>query len=133
MNKNVKIFAFICTKDIANSCLYSALDFERSGSCDRRHQLLHSKKKMKREEARGVENSNKTDSVAHVGNKVLPITEERNEPCGTSENRDQNKGERKKAISRMKELLRWAATVKSEKGGKHSGRKVSVFTSAMIH
>ncbi|KAI9116135.1 hypothetical protein K1719_013065 [Acacia pycnantha] len=126
-NKNVKIFAFICTKDIANSCLYRTLKLNRAGGYNRRRHFLHSKK-MKREEiARGIEKSNKVDSVSHVGNKVLPITEERNETCGTSENRDQNKGDRKKAISRMKELLRWAATVKTGKGGKLSGRKVLRF------
>lgn len=83
--------------------------------------------KMKREEiARGLGTNSKADSAAHVGNKVLPITEERNEKCGTSENRDQIKSDKKKPISRMKELLRWAAAAKSEKGGKFNGRKVKI-------
>ncbi|XP_028796914.1 uncharacterized protein LOC114752340 isoform X1 [Neltuma alba] len=124
-NKNVRIFAFICTKDIANSCLCSTLKSKRVGDYNRRQHFLHSTKMKREETERGIENSNKVDSVAHVGNKVLPIAEERSE--GTSENPDQNRGDRKKTISRMKELLRWAAAVKTEKGRKLSGRKALRF------
>lgn len=89
--------------------------------------------KMKREE---VVVANKGDSSAvHVGNKVLPITEaplsslaERNDQCDTTETKDRIKGDKKKPISRMKELLRWAASAKTEKGGKFmNGRKVLMF------
>ena len=81
-------------------------------------------------------NNNKPDSAAHAGNKVLPITEaslstsnETTDQFGNSENKDQTKGEKKKPISKMKELLRWAAAAKSEKGGKFNGRKVYSLTS----
>lgn len=128
-NKNVKIFPFLCTKDIAKSCFYSPVKLKRVGvhNTDRRKHFLCSRK-MKREEiARETENTNNVDSAAYAGNKVLPITEERNDQCDNSENKDKVKGDKKKAISRMKELLRWAAAAKTEKGGKPSGRKVNIF------
>ncbi|KAL5178354.1 hypothetical protein HKD37_08G023928 [Glycine soja] len=92
---------------------------------------------MKREEpsSRDVGSVNKADSGGqHVGNKVLPITEaplsssaERNDQCDSTETKDQTKGDKKKPMSRMKELLRWAASAKTEKGGKFNGRKVLMF------
>jgi len=48
-----------------------------------------------------------------------------NEKCSTLEKKDKVKGDKAKAISRMKELLRWAASAKSEKAGKYIGRKVN--------
>ncbi|KAL9277078.1 hypothetical protein ACSQ67_025383 [Phaseolus vulgaris] len=93
-------------------------------------------KEMKKEEpSKDVGSANKADSASHVGNKVLPLSEaplsssaERNDKCGdTTETKDQTKGDKKKPMSRMKELLRWAASAKSEKGGKFNGRKVLMF------
>nr|KYP33403.1 hypothetical protein KK1_045744 [Cajanus cajan] len=90
--------------------------------------------KMKREEpSREVGSVGKADSGGHVGNKVLPITEaplsssaERNDQCDATETKDESK-DKKKPMSRMKELLRWAASAKTEKGGKFNGRKVLMF------
>ena len=83
--------------------------------------------KMKREEpsSRDVGSVNKADSGGqHVGNKVLPITEaplsssaERSDQCDATETKGQTKGDKKKPMSRMKELLRWAASAKTEKEG----------------
>lgn len=82
----------------------------------------------------GLGMSHKVDSATHhVGNKVLPITEATlilstsNDQCGTSEKKDRPKGDKSKTLSRMKELLRWAAAAKSDKGGKFIGRKVLHF------
>lgn len=91
--------------------------------------------KMKKEDiARGLGIGLKGDSAAHVGNKVLPISDttlssstNTNEQWGTSEKKERIKGDKTKAISRMKELFRWAAATKSEKGGKFIGRKVLHF------
>ncbi|KAJ4968159.1 hypothetical protein NE237_014860 [Protea cynaroides] len=74
----------------------------------------------------------KGDAAAHVGNKVLPLADATvpttaNDQCGLSEKRDKPKGNKAKAISRMKELLRWAAAAKSEKGGNYISRKVMYF------
>lgn len=93
--------------------------------------------KMKKEDiARGLGIGHKVDSTSHVGNKVLPISEttsstttKTNDQCGTAEREDKVKGEKTKTISRMKELLRWAAAAKSEKGGKFIGRKVNYLIS----
>ncbi|XP_034229755.1 uncharacterized protein LOC117638755 [Prunus dulcis] len=90
--------------------------------------------KMKKEDiARGLGISTKADS-ANVGNKVLPVTDSTlttstntNEQCGTSEKKERVKGDKTKTMSRMKELLRWAAAAKSEKGGKFIARKVMQF------
>ncbi|KAJ6956418.1 hypothetical protein NC652_007481 [Populus alba x Populus x berolinensis] len=89
---------------------------------------------MKQEEtaARGqVITSNKVDPSAHACNKVLPVSDttlsssaSTNEKCSSLEKKDKVRGDKAKAISRMKELLRWAASAKSEKAGKYIGRKV---------
>jgi hypothetical protein len=80
--------------------------------------------KMKKEEesSRAEATVNKTDSTtSHGGNKVLPITHEA--PLSTSAGK-KDQCDKKKPISRMKELLRWAA--KTEKGGKFYGKKVMI-------
>ncbi|XVF81147.1 hypothetical protein PTKIN_Ptkin15bG0133400 [Pterospermum kingtungense] len=97
--------------------------------------------KMKKEDmARGLVTVHKSDSSNHSGNKVLPLSTETvlssstsrtDHQCNTSGKKDKPKGDKTKAISRMKELLRWAAAAaKSEKGsGKFIGRKVLQFRS----
>lgn len=93
--------------------------------------------KMKKEESsRDKAIVGKTDSTTHGGNKILPVTNEtplsssaeRNDQCDNTLSKDQMKGDKKKPISRMKELLRWAASVKTEKGGKFTGKKVNHFS-----
>lgn len=77
--------------------------------------------------------THKQDPTALAGNKVLPITESaqslsinNNDQCSNVEKKDIAKGDKSRAVSRMKELMRWAAAAagKSEKGGKYIGRKV---------
>lgn len=95
--------------------------------------------KTKKEDiARGLGISNNKIDMAstHAGNRVLPISEAtlsastnaNIEECSTSEKKEKLKGDRGKTMSRMKELLRWAATAKSEKGAKFIGRKVASLT-----
>ncbi|KAF6141086.1 hypothetical protein GIB67_006531 [Kingdonia uniflora] len=77
----------------------------------------------------------KVDIGVHVGNKVSPIWEGTisistvtNKQCGSLEKKDMIKGDKRaRTIARMKELMRWAAAVKTGKGGKYIGRKVSYF------
>ncbi|CAL5353531.1 unnamed protein product [Camellia sinensis] len=84
--------------------------------------------KMKKEDiARGLGIGHKADP----GNKVLPISDvalpsltSMEEQCGSEEKKDKPKGDKNKSISRMKELLRWAAAAKSERAAKYLGRKV---------
>ncbi|GMP90441.1 hypothetical protein CsSME_00041571 [Camellia sinensis var. sinensis] len=84
--------------------------------------------KMKKEDiARGLGIGHKADP----GNKVLPISDvalpsltSMEEQCGSEEKKDKPKGDKNKSISRMKELLRWAAAAKSERAAKYLVRKV---------
>lgn len=107
----MKLFTFICGKDhIPKACIYRTLKPNRIG--------------------------NLADSTgAHVGKKVLPITEaslscstERKYQCVTKDQtKDQNiKGDRKKPISRMKELFTRVAA-KTDKRGKLHEQKVNSF------
>ena len=88
----------------------------------------------------GISN-NKIDTASnHAGNKVLPISEAtlstsantNIEECSTSGKKEKLKGDKGKTMSRMKELFRWAATAKSEKGAKFMGRKVASLTILVI-
>ncbi|KAI3667953.1 hypothetical protein L6452_43024 [Arctium lappa] len=86
-------------------------------------------KTKKEEVARGPKfggAQKKDDLVVWVGNKVLPVNESIT-PRIPSPDVKKEKGDRTKTVSRMIELLRWAAAAKSEKGGKYIARKVSQF------
>ncbi|XP_038971256.1 uncharacterized protein LOC120104382 isoform X2 [Phoenix dactylifera] len=68
----------------------------------------------------------------NVGCKVLPICDSASTGSngGESSNgseKDVRKGQPRKAVSRMKELLRWAAAAKSHKGGSKGWKKVFYF------
>lgn len=93
-------------------------------------------KKQQQEVAVAMDSSR---SHAATGSKVLPlceaalsssttttttITKDDIQSSKTGEKRDRIKENKAKAISKMKELLRWAAAAKSEKGAKSFGRKV---------
>ncbi|GAV70674.1 hypothetical protein CFOL_v3_14172 [Cephalotus follicularis] len=91
---------------------------------------------MKKEDiARGLGFSNKAESATYAGNKVLPIsdaklpssTSDNDEKCAVLKKKDKLKGDKTKTMSKMKELLRWAAAAKFEKGGKFISRKVFQF------
>lgn len=49
-----------------------------------------------------------------------------------SDKKEKPKGDKTKTLSKMKELLRWVAVAKSEKGGKFMGRKVHFFESYVL-
>ncbi|CAB4291283.1 unnamed protein product [Prunus armeniaca] len=135
-SKKFKPLAFLRRKDVAKACFYSTLQLKRLGSINRRQarqRWIQSTKMKKEDIARSLGISTKADS-ANVGNKVLPVTDSTlttstntNEQCGTSEKKERVKGDKTKTMSRMKELLRWAAAAKSEKGGKFIARKVMQF------
>lgn len=81
----------------------------------------------------GMNNNNGAELAAvHVGNtKVLPLNDaaialSSSQKCGIhEEKRDQKvKTDKTKSFSKMKELLKWAAATKAEKGGKFIRRKV---------
>lgn len=94
--------------------------------------------KMKKEDIdRSLGISKMQDHQANhsSGNKVLPISETTSsanssgandgQSVGQSEKKEKSKGDKAKNMSRMKELLRWAAAAaaKSEKASKFMGRR----------
>lgn len=94
-------------------------------------------KMMKKEEdiARGLGisyNKGPDPAINYVGNtKVLPLIDaalSSRHQYGNDEKRDQKpKSDKTKTLSKMKELIRWAAAAKSEKGGNYISRKVLQF------
>lgn len=112
--KKLKLFTFMCgSKDIPKACICRTPDLYGLGN---------------------LRNTKRTDSAAaNVVKKVLPVTEasfsrttERNEFV-TAEAKDQVKEDKKKAISRMKELLGLVSAAKKDKRGKFNEQKVNLF------
>ncbi|GAB4830187.1 hypothetical protein Ancab_019829 [Ancistrocladus abbreviatus] len=87
---------------------------------------------MKKEDlVRGVlsigHNNKAADPAAFVGKKVLPISESTSnshDQCKEKKDQPTKNDSKARAMSRMKELLRWAAAAKSQKAGKYIGQKV---------
>ncbi|KAF5179813.1 Elongation factor g like [Thalictrum thalictroides] len=113
----------------ARASFYHSLNLKRLGNfTERQHCTFNSKEK-------GFGMGHKVDLAVNVGNKVLPISDATSisantvttYQCWSSEKIDDLKGDKNKAISRMKELWKWAATAKSEKGGNYIRRKVLHF------
>ncbi|KAE8673097.1 Gag protease polyprotein [Hibiscus syriacus] len=125
-SKKFKPLIFLCNKDIAKACFYSSIYLKKVDSCrTTRQQQPHSQAitKMKKEGLEVV--SQKSDS-----SKVSPLTEA--QVAVSSSKKDQKN--KTKAISRMKELLRWAASAKSEKklSKKVDGRRLNTSESPKI-
>ncbi|XWS47100.1 hypothetical protein CRYUN_Cryun14cG0124500 [Craigia yunnanensis] len=134
-DKKFKPFIFLCDRDVAKAGFCSTIHLRRVRSSHRRQHWAQSMKMKKEDIARGLVVFHKSDSANHAGDKVLPLSTETvlssstgtNDQCSTNEKKDKLKGDKTKTMSRMKELLRWAAAAKSEKGGKFIGRKVLHF------
>ncbi|MBA0769741.1 hypothetical protein Gotri_018441, partial [Gossypium trilobum] len=130
-NKYFKPIVFPCNRDVARACFYSTIYLSRVRSSSHRGQQQHwaqsMKMKKKQDIATGFGVSPKSDSGTRTGDKVvLPLSEPpaENDQCNTIEKKEKVKGDKTKTMSRMKELLRWAAAKKPEKlGGKFIGRK----------
>ncbi|KAL0655834.1 hypothetical protein Bca4012_076418 [Brassica carinata] len=104
-----------CQKDVADACFYSTLNLRRLGSLKREH-LLRAMAKLK----------------AQVGEeKEVPLTrfdpkkaikavepEKHEESKKEKVNSEQTKAKTKATLSRMKELIKWAAAAKSDKAAK---------------
>ncbi|KAL5562079.1 hypothetical protein UlMin_031826 [Ulmus minor] len=129
--KYLKLFLLCRRNDTAQACFYSSLRVKNSSGVDTRDYWINSMKMKKEDLARGLGIGCKSDSAGN--NKVLPINEatlstsnsgSTNDKSGlSSEKKDKAvKRDRAKTMSRMKELLRWAAAAKSERG-KFLGRK----------
>ncbi|XP_060197613.1 uncharacterized protein LOC132626678 [Lycium barbarum] len=128
--KIFKVFNILRRKDIVSDYFYSTIHLKRLGSSRRRQRFVHSMKMKKQTLTRILSVHRKADS-ATASNKVLPITDAVGTPTNghkeqsySAEKKEKAKGDKTKAISKMKELIRWAAAAKSQKGGKYFGRKV---------
>ncbi|XP_016498845.1 uncharacterized protein LOC107817510 [Nicotiana tabacum] len=131
-SKTFNIFKALCrNKDISQEYFYSTIHLRRVETQHFEYCMNMKNKSV----TRGLSISHKaTESVGHT--QVLPITDSassssssssRNDKarCSNGEKKDEkSKGDKAKTISKMKELLRWAAAAKSEKGRQYIGRKV---------
>lgn len=135
-SKNLKLFIFMCGKDMPKACYYRSLNINRR-NLNRRRSFIRSVN-MKREELSGaVGITQRPDFAVHVGNKVLPISEDsfskttktNDKYFLSAEAKDPTKGNnRKKPISRMKELLRRVASTKEDKIEEFYEHKVKIRT-----
>ncbi|PHU16315.1 hypothetical protein BC332_17520, partial [Capsicum chinense] len=129
--KILNLFNTLHRKDVAAKYFYSSIHLKRLGSSHKRQQFVHSMKMKKQTLSRGLSFRRKTDSSTA---KVLPVTDAAvGTPASRNGHKEQNfsadtkekaKGDQTKTTSKMKELIKWAAAAKSQKGGKYFGRKV---------
>ncbi|XP_027180510.1 uncharacterized protein LOC113779199 isoform X1 [Coffea eugenioides] len=134
--KNLSPFKLLRKKGIAKACFYCTLNLKKVGGCHKRQQFVNSMKMKKEDLARGLG----VISNHKAENKVLPISDQNTASSSSTNDADHrcasttaekkektNKGDKAKTLSKMKELLRWAAAAKVEKGGKYISRKVLHF------
>lgn len=132
--ESLSLLFFLGRKDVA---FYDTVKLKRLRSFVRRWPSVHMMQMKKQDVGQGSGLVQKPESIVNVvGNKVLPVTDTAqsssasgNEQCANGDKKEKGKGDKMKAISRMKELLKWAAAAKAEKGGKFIGRKVLHFRS----
>ncbi|KAI4329861.1 hypothetical protein MLD38_028199 [Melastoma candidum] len=128
--KSHRPFIFICRRDVARACFHSTIHLTRPG----RQDWVRTTAKMKEDFTTGLAIVQKSDPVIHgSNNKVLPInntslTSGNKDQCGpVPDMKEKLKVDKVRTMSRMKELLRWAAASKAEKGKKFISRKVLNF------
>lgn len=113
-SRNSELFnSIFCRKDIGKEYFYNTIKLRRLG----RQYCM----KMKKEKADSSSN--------HVGNitQILPITHDSTNDGGEKKEKCKADSKAKMSISKMKELIRWAAAAKSDKGTKYITRKVFNF------
>ena len=137
--KNLKYLALFLRRGNIDPYFSSKVHRKRLSSLNQRQQKQYIvSMKMKDDLVKSLGKNHKVDSTGHVKNKVLPISESTSssslsskvgeqqcEPSDHDPKKDRsNKGEtnKNKTLSRMKELLRWAANAKSEKRGKFGSK-----------
>ncbi|XP_040954690.1 uncharacterized protein [Gossypium hirsutum] len=128
-SKKFKPIIFLCNKDIAKACFYSTIYLRRvhSSHTTTPHQPPHNNSKsITKMKKNGLDVGHKSDS-----SKVIPLSEVAVSPssmtnkingdhhqCSNNKEKKDGGGNKPKTMSRMKELLRWAAPGKAERGGK---------------
>ncbi|XP_073015773.1 uncharacterized protein [Primulina eburnea] len=132
--KSLNIFYFLQGKDIPKTWSHHTFHLKRLASFRRKQYSVPSMKMKSEEIMLRLSVAHMADSTAttYVGRKILPITDITQSSAANCNDRrsingcsnEKANGRKTKAISRMKELLRWAtAAAKAEKGGKYIGRK----------
>ncbi|XP_049360716.1 uncharacterized protein LOC125825417 [Solanum verrucosum] len=131
-SKNFELFnSILCRKDIGKEYFYSTIQLRGVGSYHRSQQFEYCMK-MKKENLKVTHKADSTVTGNHVGNitQILPITHDStNVNKDGGEKKEKTKGDKAKmSISKMKELLRWAAAAKTDKGTRYITRKVFNFS-----
>ncbi|WCJ38115.1 hypothetical protein M5689_019190 [Euphorbia peplus] len=116
----LRSFAFLCRKEVETACFHSTLNLRRIHRKEKEHLVIYSMK-MKNQDIKI------TKETSTAGNKVLPINE--NSTTLSSATNCVKGDQKMKGMSRMKDLLRWAAAAKSQNHNKPKflGRKVMQF------
>ncbi|KAK8650776.1 hypothetical protein V6N13_140402 [Hibiscus sabdariffa] len=146
-SKKLKPIIFLCNKDIAKPCFYTSIYLKKvdssSGTTHHRqqpHSQAMMKMKMKKEGSVVVSHKSDSSRVSPLSEAQVAVSSSTNARChlqqcsGSKEKKDK----KPKTMSRMKQLLRWAASsAKSEKGEgnlskKVDGRRLSISESPKI-
>ncbi|CAH2052640.1 unnamed protein product [Thlaspi arvense] len=106
-----------CRKDVAEACFYSTLTLKRLRSCRKEH-FLRSMAKVK---AHGGEEEVKSTRFDPKKTIEVVVPEKHDE---ISKEKAKSEGKAKATLSRMKELIRWAAAAKSDKAAKFFTPKI---------
>lgn len=114
-------FTILIGREDGRTCFYSTLHLKHLRSLYKNQNFWHPENSEPRM-------GHKAES-GNVGCKVLTIfdsvsTGSNGEDSSDGSKKDVHKGQPRKAVSRMKKILRWAAAAKSHKGGS-KGWKVS--------
>ncbi|KAJ8626943.1 hypothetical protein MRB53_020250 [Persea americana] len=103
--------AILLTRANSRTCFYSTLNFKKN------LRSIYERKDRLRSSVKEDLMVHK-DEPAQLGGEIQPICEETSsDSSGADYNSDTSINKKRRAISRMKELLRWTPTAKSEKGG----------------
>lgn len=129
--ENFTLFTILRRRDISKTCFYNTLNLRR----------VDTTKLMKKEviaRGLGINNNKGLDAAAnHVKNtKVLPLGDDalssRHQRGNEVKGDQKAKSEKTKTLSKMKELVRWAAASKSKKEEKYINRKVNTKISLVL-
>ncbi|XP_055831398.1 uncharacterized protein LOC129900451 [Solanum dulcamara] len=122
--KILNLFNKLRRKDISTNYFYSTIHLKRLGS---KQGFVHCMKMKKQCLTRGLSFRRKADSATA---KVLPVSDAVGTPASknghnfSADKKEKAIGDKIKTVSKMKELIRWTAAAKSQKGRKYFGRKV---------
>ncbi|XP_049343485.1 uncharacterized protein LOC125807792 [Solanum verrucosum] len=118
----LNLFNTLRRKDIEKDYFYSTIRLKRLESSRRKQQFVDCMKMKKQSLTRGLSFRRKSDSATA---KVLPVSDGHKEQNFNADKKEKANGDKIKTLSKMKELIRWAAAAaKSQKGGKYFGQKI---------